>query len=119
MSDISRAEAELNQMILKGQAMDAFEKFYAQDTVMQENTDAPCVGKAANREREIQFFANVQVFHGVTLEASATADDVSFSEWIYDITFKDSGRVKLTQVARRKWRDGLVVDERFYYKPSH
>lgn len=119
MSDISRLEAELNQMILTGQAMEAFEKFYAEDAVMQENTDPPCVGKAANREREIAFFGNVQEFHGMTLGAVAVADDVSFSEWEMQVTFKGAPRITMTQVARRKWRDGLVVDERFYYKPSY
>jgi ketosteroid isomerase-like protein len=119
MSDISRQEAELNQMILAGQVMEAFEKFYAEDTVMQENTDPPCVGKAANRERELAFFASVQEFHGMTLGAVAVADDVSFSEWVADVTFKGGGRVVMTQVARRKWRNGQIVDERFYYKPAY
>jgi hypothetical protein len=119
MSDIARVEAELNKMILMGRAMEGFEKFYGEDTIMQENTDPPCVGKAANREREIQFFDSIQEFHGATLGPVAVADDVSFSEWVYDITFKEGGRTKMTQVARRKWRNGLVVDERFYYKPAY
>jgi hypothetical protein len=118
MSNISHSEAELNELITTGRAMEAFEKFYSEDTVMQENTDPPCVGKAANREREIQFFGNVQEFHGAKLVASAVAHDVSFSEWVYDITFKGGARINMTQVARRQWRDGLVVNERFYYKPA-
>jgi hypothetical protein len=98
-----------------------FEKFYAEDAILQENTDPPCVGKAANREREVQFSAAFRSFHGATLGAVAVADDVSFSEWVYDITFKEGGRTKLTQVARRKWRNGLVAvaDECFYYKPAY
>ncbi|MFV8750874.1 SnoaL-like domain-containing protein [Nannocystaceae bacterium ST9] len=119
MSDISRAETELNQMILTGRAMEGFEKYYAEDTSMQENTDPPCVGKAANRERELQFFSNVQEFHGATLGAVVVGDDVSFSEWVLDVTFKGGNRITMTQVARRKWRDGLIVDERFYYKPAY
>ena len=49
MSDISKLENELNQMILAGKAMEAFEKYYADDIVMQENDQPPRVGKAANR----------------------------------------------------------------------
>lgn len=119
MSDIASAEAELNRMILSGQAMEAFEKFYAEDCIMQENTDPPCVGKAANRQREIEFFGNVQEFHGMTMGGVAVGDGVSFSEWEMEVTFKGGVRIKMTQVARRKWRDGLVVDERFYYKPAY
>lgn len=119
MSDIASAEAELNRMILSGQAMEAFEKFYAEDCIMQENTDPPCVGKAANRQREIEFFGNVQEFHGMTMGGVAVGEGVSFSEWEMEVTFKGGVRIKMTQVARRKWRDGLVVDERFYYKPAY
>ncbi|HFE46303.1 MAG TPA: nuclear transport factor 2 family protein, partial [Nannocystis exedens] len=38
-SDIAAQEAELNQLILDGQALTAFETFYAEDVVMQENSD--------------------------------------------------------------------------------
>jgi len=41
---------EMNDMILAGQIMEAFEKFYADDVVMQENSDEPRVGKEVNRE---------------------------------------------------------------------
>ena len=69
---IAELDAELNTTILEGRIMDAFERFYADDVVMQENAEAPTVGKAANRDRELGFIAAVETFHGVTLLASAT-----------------------------------------------
>ena len=51
MSAVKQLEQELNQMILSGKALEAFEKFYADDLVMQENDQPPRIGKAANRER--------------------------------------------------------------------
>ena len=115
MNDISKLENELNQMILAGQAMDAFEKFYADDLVMQENDQPPRVGKVANREFEEQFFAAIKEFHGATLGEVAFTDDVSFSEWTFDVTFRDGNRVANPQVTRRKWRDGKIINERFYH----
>ena len=44
---------DLNQMILSGKSIDAFEKYYHNDVVMQENNQPPTVGKNANREREV------------------------------------------------------------------
>ena len=41
--------------------------------------------------------------------------DRSFSEWIFDVTFKDGTRMRNEQVAARRWKDGKVVHERFYY----
>jgi hypothetical protein len=115
MSDIQKLENELNEGILTGRALDVFDKFYAEDVVMQENSDAPFVGKSFNRKREEEFFSSIAEFHGAKLLGSAVAADRSFSEWLLDVTFKNGARVKLEQVAVRQWKDGHVVHERFYY----
>lgn len=115
MSDVNQLENELNEMILAGQAIEAFEKFYADDIVMQENDQPPRVGKATNREFEQQFFGMIKEFHGATLGDVAVGGDVSFSEWTFDVTFQDGNRVANPQVTRRKWQDGKIVNERFYH----
>lgn len=116
-SELAEIDRQLNQMILAGELLPAFERFYAEDAVMQENLDPPTVGKEANRARELQFIANAEQVHEVSLLGSVVGDDLSYSEWIFDITFKGGFRVRTTQVAARRWRDGLVIHERFYYKP--
>ena len=105
----------LNQQVLAGDIMGAFEKYYAEDVVMQENSAEPIPGKAANRERELQFVNSIAEFHGASVLASAVNGDTSFSEWEMDVTFQGGFRVKMAQVAVRKWKDGQVVRERFYY----
>ena len=115
MSDIATLNRQLDDMILQGQAMDAFEQYYADDVVMQENTDEPLRGKDANRKREEEFFGSVEELHGAKLLGSAAADGKAFSEWEWDVTFKGVGRITMTQVAAREWKDGRVTYERFYY----
>jgi hypothetical protein len=105
----------LNQQVLAGDIMGAFEKFYAEDVVMQENSDEPIPGKAANRERELQFVNSIAEFHGGSVPSSAVNGNTSFSEWAMDVSFKGGVRVKMAQVAVRTWKDGQVVRERFYY----
>lgn len=118
MPDVATLDQELNQMVLNGQAMEAFEKFYSEDVVMQENSNEPVVGKDANRKREEEFFASLEEFHGAGVLASASAGDRSFSEWWMDVTIRGAGRVKMEQVTVRSWKDGLVVSERFYYNAT-
>ena len=115
MADFKALDQELNQMVLNGKALEAFDKFYADDVEMQENADPPFQGKAVNRKREEEFFASLDQFHGAEVRASAVADGVSFSEWMMDVTFKGGQRIKLEQVAVRRWKDGKIVKERFYY----
>lgn len=116
---VATLDTELNRMIQEGNALEAFERFYAEDVVMQENSEPALAGKRSNREREIKFFDSVQTLHEARLLGAATKGDVSFTEWILDLTFKGGIRVKLEQVAVRRWRDGLVAAERFYYSPGH
>ena len=115
MSNVAELEKELNEMVASGQAMEAFEKFYADDVVMQENSQDPRVGKAACRAYEEEFFGNVAEFHEGSFHGGATEGDRSYSEWIFDVTFKDGTRMRNSQVAARKWKDGKVVHERFFY----
>jgi ketosteroid isomerase-like protein len=113
-NDTAQLDRQLNEMILSGQALDAFERFYADDVVMQEGSEAPRQGKPANREYEQQYHAAIAEFHGAELHNSAIAGDTSYSEWTFDATLTDGTRITNTQVAARKWRDGKVVWERFY-----
>ncbi len=116
--DVRELERELNEMVASGKAMEAFEKFYADDVVMQENQEEPRVGKKACRAYEESFFGNVAEFHEGSLQGSAAEGNRSYSEWIFDVTFKDGSRMKNHQVAARQWKDGKVVHERFYYQPN-
>lgn len=113
--NVKQLNDELDQMVLSGKAMEAYEKFYADDIVMQENADPPTAGKDANRQREIDFFSSVENFHGADVRGSAAGDDISFSEWMMDVTFKGGQRMKMEQTAVRRWKDGKIVSERFYY----
>ncbi|HYO84821.1 MAG TPA: nuclear transport factor 2 family protein [Bryobacteraceae bacterium] len=114
-NDIARLDQQLNEAVLRGEIMAAFEQFYAENVVMQENNAPPTSGKAENRKREQDFVNSVEQFHGARLLSSAVNGDLSFSEWELDATYKGAGRVLLSQVAVRRWRDGKVISERFYY----
>jgi len=114
--DIAVHDTDLNALILSGRALEGLEKYYAEDAVMQENLDPTTSGKDANRRRETAFFESVGRVREVTLHSAATNGSVSFSEWTFDLDLKDGSRLTLRQVAARRWRDGRIVHERFYYK---
>jgi ketosteroid isomerase-like protein len=114
-SSVAALDQALNEAILSGKALEAFEKYYAEDVVMQENSDEPRLGKEANRKAEIEFFSSLAEFHEGKLLSSAVNGDVTFGEWFMDVTFKNGYRLKLAQAAVRRWKDGQIVNERFYY----
>ena len=116
---IAALDAELNQMVLQGQILEAFDRFYDESVVMQENAATPTVGKTANRDREVKFVESIEQFHGAQVLGSGAGADRSYSEWTMDVTFKGGIRVKLEQVAARQWRNGKIVHERFYFNAAN
>ncbi|HEY9734724.1 MAG TPA: SnoaL-like domain-containing protein [Trichocoleus sp.] len=114
-TDLRVAFEDIKQLFFAGKAMEAFEKYYADHVVMQENENPATIGKEANRQRELDFFSKVTEFRGAELKAVAFGDDVIISEWFYDYTHADWGVRAYHQVSVQRWQDGKVVHERFYY----
>lgn len=112
--DLASLEAELNAMVLEGRILDAFERFYAESCVMQDQGFDPWEGKALNRERETDFVNKLTDVRAVTCTDVAVGEGVTYSTWHFDYTHEEWGDVKYDQVAVRHWEDGLVVRERFY-----
>ncbi len=117
MPNVALLDAELNHMIRQGKALEAFEKFYADDVVMMEN-DQVFEGKELNRKREQEFFGNIKEVHSASIGPTAVSGDTSFCEQSFDTTLLDGTRMRMEEVAVRTWRDGKVIRERFYYKGS-
>jgi len=86
MNNLRQKIDDLNALVLDGKALEAFELYYHPDVVMQENEQAPTVGKAANRQREIDFFAAITDFRGATVQTVAVGDDTTTVVWHYDYT---------------------------------
>ena len=56
MRTINEKINHLNQLVLNGKLLDAFELYYDDDVVTQENETHPTIGKDQNRKRENEFW---------------------------------------------------------------
>jgi ketosteroid isomerase-like protein len=99
----------------QGRLLEAFEEFYAEDVVMQENANPPTVGKAANREREKAFVASVAAVHESRANAILVDGDRAVIEWVADFTNTEGTRLRIEQTALQTWLGGQIAHERFYY----
>jgi ketosteroid isomerase-like protein len=109
---------DLYAMINSGQLLEAFEKFYADDVVMQEIGEAERVGKDVNREYEKKFLSMIQEVHGggVIHFTSNEETGVTMAENWMDVTFQDGNRINMAQVAVQTWKGDQVIKEVFYHK---
>ena len=112
---IQESLRDLNEMVMSGKMLDAFEKYYDDDVVMQENSNPPMIGKARNREREIAFVNNLEEFRSASVEGIGVGDDVTFVIWNYDYTHREWGVRTYSQVSVQFWKDGKIIREQFFY----
>jgi hypothetical protein len=115
MASLLEKISELNDLVLQGRAMEAFEKYYHSDVVMQENENPPTVGKSVNRRREEAFFGSILQFNGARPLKVAVGEGISMVEWHYDYNHKELGSRNYKQVSVQEWKDGLIIKETFYY----
>ena len=107
---------DLNDLVLQGKTLEAFEKYYHDEVVMQENEEEPTIGKEANRLREEEFLRNLVEFRGAKALKVTVGQDATMVEWKYDFTHKEWGIRDYTQISVQEWKDGQIIREKFYYK---
>jgi hypothetical protein len=119
MSYLDNAK-DMYNMLAQGKLLDAFEKYYHVDVVMEEATGEKRVGKEANRNFQTEFMGMIKDVHGTGVRsiASDEKEGVTMVESWMDVTFKDGKRSKMEEVAVQKWRGDQIVHERFYYNAA-
>lgn len=110
-------EKDLQNMVVTGQLMEAFEKYYGENCTLVEATGDSISGKDQARQHEMEFLGKIQEFHGAGINkiTSNEEDATTMTESWMDVTFKGGPRVKMEQVAVKQWEGDHVVHERFYY----
>lgn len=117
MSVLENAQ-QLQQMMAENKTMEAFDKFYHDEVkVVEVPTGETRNGKEAQREAINQWYNSVEEFHDGGCNSICANEDqqTSTAETWMDITLKDGGRMKMSEVAVQKWKDGQIIEEKFYY----
>ena len=116
-SSLQQRVKDLVSYIQNGKILEAMTEFYAENATMRENNNPATVGLAANIEREKQFLAYVKQWKSLAVEAVGV--DAERGRTLVQINFEfeavDGKNVKYDQVAVQTWKDGKIVDEKFYY----
>lgn len=105
----------LNDLVLQGKALEAFEAYYDDNVIMQENENTPTVGKDSNRKREKEFYSSVVEFRSAKLLKLIVGENITMTQWHYDYTHKDWGVRNYTQVSVQEWKNNKIIKEQFFY----
>ena len=109
------AVEDLIAKVVGGKALEAFDRYYADDVTMQENEQAPRVGKAACRAFEADFLSKIKAVRTYVCDGYVISGNKAFIVYRIDADHADWGPMKMSEVAIQEWSNGKVVREKFVY----
>ena len=118
MSKPGRETLEEMLGILKEGRMTEGQKLYFADAVVtQEGNQPPVVGKQASIERLDKFreTIGVEAFVSYAIGDVVVAGNTSFYDSVLMLKLKNGETLRLEQVVKTDWKDGLIVKERYYH----
>jgi ketosteroid isomerase-like protein len=114
------SRARLDEFIAVVEAGDhagAIERYYTEDSSMQENAGPPRVGRNVLVAHERAVLARMSHVYSKAMASVVEGDRVAI-HWIFELTGK-SGKVhRVDEVALQEWRGDKISRERFFYDPS-
>lgn len=111
--------SDLNDLIIVGKSMEAFEKYYHEDIVRYVHKNLPIIGKSSNRNIEKDAQSLITELRLAKPLKVAIGEGIAIIEWYFDYTHKNLGIQQYKKVAVQEWKNGLVMSEKFYYNFEH
>jgi hypothetical protein len=82
---------------------------------MQDNDYPVRNGFEENRTYEEAFVGGLTEFRGAKVLNTIISDGIAVIEWWFDYTHKDYGVRNYKQVSVQRWKEGKIIEEKFYY----
>jgi ketosteroid isomerase-like protein len=110
----------LNEFIAVVEAGDhagAIERYYTEDSSMQENAAPPRVGRDVLVAPERAVLARMSHVYSRAISSVVEGDRVVI-HWNFELTEKSGQVRRFDEVALQEWRGDRIFRERFFYDPS-
>jgi ketosteroid isomerase-like protein len=106
---------DLIAKVVSGKALEAFDRYYADDVTMQENDQSPRIGKAACRAFEESFLSKIKAVRTYVCDGFVISGNKAFIVYRIDADHADWGTLNMSEVAIQEWSNGKLVREKFVY----
>jgi hypothetical protein len=101
----------------RGEFVEAIEEFYAEDATMQENGQAPRVGRAALVANERRVLAAFEKTRARCVRPVFRSGEEAVIHWLFEFSTADGKTVRLEELVHQRWEGDRIAAERFYYDP--
>jgi predicted SnoaL-like aldol condensation-catalyzing enzyme len=108
---------EFITVVESGDHAGAIERYYTEDSSMQENAASPRVGRDVLVAHERSVLARMSNVYSKAMSSLVEGDRVAI-HWVFELTEK-SGKVhRFDEVSLQEWRGDRIFRERFFYDSS-
>lgn len=97
---------------------EAIEEFYTENASMQENLQAPRVGRDALVAHERAVLARVRQVSSRCVRPVLVNGDHVVVRWIFEFEFLDGSRSRIEELAWQRWSGERIAEETFFYDPA-
>lgn len=122
MSTLRQKAEDLLEMVKLGKAIEAIEKYYADEVVMIEGDGTKRAGKATNLAYEKQFFADLVEIRDMSVTDlivsplnQSNDDGITIDISSIDATHSQFGEMKMRQASMMTWKNGQVIEVKFFF----
>jgi hypothetical protein len=109
---------KLNTLIREGNALEAFEKYYSEDVIIQVNGNPPITGKEQNRKNEMIFLKEIGKLSSAEMKSvtfGGIDDNITMTEWALNVDNQDSENKTIHRVNVQHWKDDVIINEKVYF----
>jgi ketosteroid isomerase-like protein len=92
----------------------AIERYYTEDSSMQENASAPRIGRDVLVAHERAVLARMAQVHSKAVSSVVESDRVAI-HWNFELTDKAGKVLRFDEIAFQEWRGDKIFRERFFY----
>lgn len=103
----------LDTQVLSGDIIGAFDQFAADHCVTFSNAQDKTHSKAQKIEALRWFFDNVASINHIERPAAQINQNTTESEFLFDFTARTGNPMVYSEVIRRTWQDGQIVEEQY------
>jgi hypothetical protein len=98
--------------------IEACEQFYTEHSSMQENQDAPRIGRDAHLANERRVMARAKHVHSECVRPVFVQGDHVVIRWIFEFTWPNDTVTRIEELAYQRWEGDRIAEEQFFFDPA-
>ncbi|TCC88582.1 nuclear transport factor 2 family protein [Pedobacter frigiditerrae] len=111
--------SKLVQLCREGKNDQAIDELYAENVTSKEPKGAQMElteGKQAVKDKTLQWEKSIAEIHSSTISDPIVADHHFSIVMDFDATYKEHGRIKMSEICVYEVKDGKIVADEFFYR---